>query len=180
MIRPRLDATVTQAFATSPTTSLPSSLAHAPQFYTKLVDLWAATEQIWEGAFCILAAIIIFLMGVAFLRMDRARVKWRVKLAAAFEDSHSKAIAHHRAKDGSLQGHDREGRGGKWALFLLPFITVLREGLEAVVFVGGVSGFPCTLTWMHRLTVVLGLAQHLCQSHPHRGDRRSHRWRCRR
>ncbi|GFZ45102.1 Plasma membrane iron permease [Saitozyma sp. JCM 24511] len=108
-------------------------------FYTKLVNLWAATEQIWEGAFCILAAIIIFLMGVAFLRMDRARVKWRVKLAAAFEDSHSKAIAHHRAKDGSLQGHDREGRGGKWALFLLPFITVLREGLEAVVFVGGVS-----------------------------------------
>jgi high-affinity iron transporter len=30
-------------------------------------------------------------------------------------------------------------RTGKWALFLLPFITVLREGLEAFVFVGGVS-----------------------------------------
>jgi len=28
---------------------------------------------------------------------------------------------------------------GKWALFTLPFIVVLREGLEAVVFVGGVS-----------------------------------------
>ena len=27
----------------------------------------------------------------------------------------------------------------KWTLFLLPLITVLREGLEAVVFVGGVG-----------------------------------------
>jgi FTR1 family protein len=27
----------------------------------------------------------------------------------------------------------------KYAMFFLPFITVLREGLEAVVFVGGVS-----------------------------------------
>ncbi|RSH80077.1 high-affinity iron permease [Saitozyma podzolica] len=106
-------------------------------FYTKLVNLWAETEQIWEGAFCIIASLIIFVMGIAFLRMDRARVKWRVKLATAFEDSHSKAIAHHRAKNGTLRG--AEGRGQKWALFLLPFITVLREGLEAVVFVGGIS-----------------------------------------
>ncbi len=30
-------------------------------------------------------------------------------------------------------------RTGKWALFTLPFVIVLREGLEAVVFVGGVS-----------------------------------------
>lgn len=34
---------------------------------------------------------------------------------------------------------------GKWVLFFLPFITVLREGMEAVVFVGGVSlGQPAT------------------------------------
>jgi len=31
------------------------------------------------------------------------------------------------------------GKSRKYAMFLLPFITVLREGLEAVVFVGGVS-----------------------------------------
>ena len=29
--------------------------------------------------------------------------------------------------------------GKKYALFILPFITCLREGLEAVVFVGGVG-----------------------------------------
>ena len=71
-------------------------------------------------------------MGVAFLKMDRSRVKWRIKLADAFEKSHHKAIS---ARDAERS----EGRSGKWALFLLPFITVLREGLEAVVFVGGVS-----------------------------------------
>jgi len=33
----------------------------------------------------------------------------------------------------------------KYAMFLLPFITVLREGLEAVVFIGGVGlGLPAT------------------------------------
>jgi len=31
------------------------------------------------------------------------------------------------------------GNSRKYAMFILPFITVLREGLEAVVFVGGVS-----------------------------------------
>ncbi|EIW73487.1 hypothetical protein TREMEDRAFT_42374 [Tremella mesenterica DSM 1558] len=102
-------------------------------FYTQVRDLWANTEQIWEGVFSIIAAIIIFVMGLAFLRMDRSRIKWRYKLAAAFDKSQAKAL-------GSLNEEDRnEGRGGKWALFLLPLITVMREGLEAIVFVGGVS-----------------------------------------
>lgn len=80
------------------------------------------------------------MMGVAFLKMDRSRVKWRIKLAAAFEKGQNKAIAHHFGENGENQGEEKaEGRGGKWALFLLPLITVLREGLEAIVFVGGVS-----------------------------------------
>lgn len=34
---------------------------------------------------------------------------------------------------------------GKWTLLILPLITVLREGIEAIVFVGGVSlGEPAT------------------------------------
>lgn len=68
-------------------------------------------------------------MGVAFIKMDTARVKWRVKLADAFAESAVPLSSHEK----------KNARAGKWALFLLPFITVLREGLEAVVFVGGVS-----------------------------------------
>jgi hypothetical protein len=40
--------------------------------------------------------------------------------------------------DAERKRAEAEGKGGKWALFLLPFITVLREGLEAVIFVAGV------------------------------------------
>lgn len=40
---------------------------------------------------------------------------------------------------------DNRAKAGKWALVILPLITVLREGMEAVVFVGGVSlGQPAT------------------------------------
>ncbi|KAH9974757.1 iron permease FTR1 [Lactifluus volemus] len=92
-------------------------------WFTKASDLWKKSEELWEGSFYLIASLIIFVMGVTMLKLDRAKAKWRVKLMHAFEGQHV---------DGSA-------RTGKWALFVLPFITVLREGLEAVVFVGGVS-----------------------------------------
>jgi len=88
-----------------------------------LVDLWAKTEQIWEGVFSAIASVIIMIMGIAFLKMDKARVKWRLKLADSFEKSHSKAMR--ASEEGGLVQRE-EGRSGKWALFLLPFITVVR------------------------------------------------------
>jgi high-affinity iron transporter len=63
-------------------------------------------------------------MGIAFLKMDKSRVKWRLKLADAFEKSHSKAMGA-ADEQGNLVQRE-EGRSGKWALFLLPFITVIR------------------------------------------------------
>lgn len=69
-------------------------------------------------------------MGLTMLSIDRAKLKWRLKLQGAFD----------KKEHAELDEHDKkEGRRSKWTLFLLPFITVLREGLEAVVFVGGVS-----------------------------------------
>ena len=86
-------------------------------------------------------------MGAALLRVSKLQDKWRVKLAKALE-----------AKDSTRQGTvgNRFKRWcEKYAMFMLPFITVLREGLEAVVFIGGVSlGFPAT---SFPLPVVLGL-----------------------
>jgi high-affinity Fe2+/Pb2+ permease len=71
------------------------------------------------------SAILIFIVALTMLRMDTARARWRRKLEAAFLEKSAKA--------------DGEGKSVKWVLFTLPFITVLREGLEAVVFIGGVS-----------------------------------------
>lgn len=66
---------------------------------------------------------------VVRLRIDRSKIKWRAKLAGAFDNK----VELKSKKD------QREAKSSKWTLFLLPMITVLREGLEAVVFVGGVS-----------------------------------------
>lgn len=92
-------------------------------WFTQASDLWANTENLWEGIFSLIASVIIFVMGVTMLKMDRAKAKWRIKLQRAF----------------SGKEVDRNTRAGKWVLFFLPLITVLREGMEAVIFVGGVS-----------------------------------------
>jgi len=92
-------------------------------WFTKASDLWAKSEELWEGIFELIASILIFVMGITMLKMDRAKAKWRVKLQRAFEGKHVGAGAN----------------AGRWVLFVLPLITVLREGMEAVVFVGGVS-----------------------------------------
>lgn len=115
-------------------------------FYAYGTDHFAGTEDIWEGSFGLLATVIISMMGAALLRVSKLQDKWRVKLAKAVE-----------AKD--MTGASRKTRFKrfceKYAMFMLPFVTVLREGLEAVVFIGGVSlGLPAT---SFPLAVVCGL-----------------------
>lgn len=103
-------------------------------FYGLGKDHWAGTEKIWEGVFALIASIIISLMGAALLRISKLQAKWRVKLAKAVE-----------AKDNPRVNASSRFKQfcEKYAMFILPFVTILREGLEAVVFIGGVSlGLP--------------------------------------
>jgi high-affinity iron transporter len=104
-------------------------------FYGLGKDIWAESEELWEGIFYLIATIIITVMGLAMLRINKTQEKWRVKLA--------QALVEQRKKTGS------KGWLGNWSrryvMFILPFITTMREGVEAVVFVGGVSlGYPPT------------------------------------
>ena len=69
-------------------------------------------------------------MGAALLRVSKMQAKWRVKLARALEAKDNK-----HAK----LGNRFKAWAEKYAMFLLPFITILREGIEAIVFIGGVS-----------------------------------------
>lgn len=80
-------------------------------------------EALWEGVFSVLSATIILVTGLSFLKLDRSRIKWRIKLSQAFSEVHD-------GRKGWSQG--------KWALWSLPFFTILREGLEGVIFVAGV------------------------------------------
>ncbi|EAW14722.1 FTR1 family protein [Aspergillus clavatus NRRL 1] len=105
-------------------------------FYGYGKDHFAGAEDLWEGIFSLIASIIIAVMGAALLRVTKLQEKWRVKLAQALE---TKPLAHGTFKNKLKLWAE------KYAMFLLPFITVLREGLEAVVFIGGVSlSFPAT------------------------------------
>ena len=117
-------------------------------FYSLDKNVWAGTETIWEGAFALIASIIISVMGGALLRVSKLQGKWRLKLAKAIEAKNS-------VKDAKSKSTFKLWCQ-KYAMFLLPFITVLREGLEAVVFAGGVSlGYPASA---FPLPVITGLA----------------------
>lgn len=101
-------------------------------FYGLKKDSWAAASDIWEGTFALIASIIITLMGAVLLRISKLQDKWRVKLTKALEK-----------RDGVKNENERTDRFKLWcekyAMFILPLVTVLREGLEAIAFIAGVG-----------------------------------------
>ncbi|KAK3825393.1 MAG: high-affinity iron permease [Benniella sp.] len=88
-------------------------------------NVFAAHEEIWEGTFALLACVMITVMALAMLRSQDMQEKWRGKLAQSMEKIDTKESIGRRSR--------------KYALLILPMITVLREGLEAMIFVGGVT-----------------------------------------
>lgn len=116
-------------------------------FYGLGTDTFASTGDIWEGVLGIVASLIITIMGAALLRVSKLQDKWHLKLAKALE---------HDANPNETRKGRFKRYMEKYVMFFLPFITVLREGLEAVVYVGGVGlGLPAT---SFPLAVVCGLA----------------------
>lgn len=112
-------------------------------FYTINQDYFSNTEDIWEGVFGIIASFIISVMGVALLRVNKMQEKWRVKLMVALEAKEKRTGRW--SNTNSIMQTMKEW-SEKYVMFLLPFVTVLREGLEAVVYIGGVSltGLPAS------------------------------------
>lgn len=118
-------------------------------FYTFGNDLWAVTEHYWEGTFSILASVIISVMGVKILRVNKMQEKWKYKLSTIIRESDviNKVV---RGQKNSTTGSLSERFSiwsEKYAMFILPFITTLREGMEAIVFVGGIGINEDTSVW---------------------------------
>ncbi|CAL9731252.1 iron transporter Fth1p [Monosporozyma unispora] len=99
-------------------------------FYHIGRDLWSLSEHYYEGILSIIASVIMSVMGLFFLRMGKLREKFRVKLAGIIYSDQGKFLK---------EQNKAVTRSGKYAFFILPFFTTLREGLEAVVFIGGVG-----------------------------------------
>lgn len=96
-------------------------------YYSLQNDIFGSAEDLWEGIFCMIATVMITMMGIPMLRMNKMQGKWRVKIAQSLVEIPQ------RKRDYFRIGYLTR----RYAMFLLPFITVLREGLEAVVFVAG-------------------------------------------
>ena len=96
-------------------------------YYSLQKDIFGSAEDLWEAIFCLIATVMITMMGIPMLRMNKMQSKWRVKIAKSLVEI--PARKRDRFKLGYLTS--------RYAMFLLPFITVLRDGLEAVVFVAG-------------------------------------------
>ncbi len=117
-------------------------------YYSLQNDIFGKSEDIWEGVFCLIATVMISFMGIAMLRINKMQAKWRVKIAKSLVE------VPERKRDRFRVGYLAK----RYAMFLLPFVTTLREGLEAVVFVAGAGlstkGAKAT---SYPLPVVVGL-----------------------
>ncbi|KAG0659109.1 high-affinity iron permease [Maudiozyma exigua] len=96
-------------------------------YYSLQKDIFGSAEDLWEGIFCMIATVMITMMGIPMLRMNKMQSKWRVKIAKSLVEVPK------RKRDFFRLSY----LTSRYSMFLLPFITVLREGLEAVVFVAG-------------------------------------------
>lgn len=119
-------------------------------FYILGNDLWSIAEHYWEGSFSILASIIISIMGIKILRVNKMQQKWKIKLGRILNQSGFLA----RVRLASEQTNKEQSWGtklGTWAekynMFILPFVTTLREGMEAIVFIGGIGINENTSKW---------------------------------
>ncbi|ODO03380.1 iron ion transporter [Cryptococcus wingfieldii CBS 7118] len=115
-------------------------------FYRYTRDLWQDAENLWEGGFCLLAAFLILVMSLAFLRLPHAQTKWRLKLLSAYQTQSGEEAPSPPPHYGNgllhphhAHRHKKRTNKANAILFGLPFITVLREGLEGIVFLGGIG-----------------------------------------
>ncbi|CAH6719395.1 iron transporter Fth1p [[Candida] jaroonii] len=127
-------------------------------FYFIGSDLWSVTEHYWEGTFSIIASIIISIMGVTILRVNKMQKKWKLKLTSIIKNSNYL----NRAIDSQSRSHSsfRERLNiwsEKYSMFFLPFITTLREGMEAIVFIGGIGINENTTTKSIVISLVLAV-----------------------
>ncbi|KAI5067044.1 hypothetical protein GOP47_0017572 [Adiantum capillus-veneris] len=106
--------------------SLAGAVIFLSLYYTVAKEAWDKSEALWEGIFGLIAVVLITLMAFSMIRVDTWRAKWERKL--------TKVTIEALNKDGDL-----ERKRNRYALFLIPFTVVLREGVEAVIFLGGIG-----------------------------------------
>ncbi|KAJ3012130.1 hypothetical protein HKX48_006434 [Thoreauomyces humboldtii] len=119
-------------------------------------DVWSDKELLWEGILALIASITVTAVGITMLKSSRIshQDKWRLKVMNEFDRHRVQGQRDAEVTEGSDVSDSEAGTSllhrlapraarafasEKYALFFLPFITILREGIETVVFVAGVG-----------------------------------------
>lgn len=141
-------------------------------FYLLEIDLWSKSEHYWESFFSILACIVITIMGVGMLQLHKLEKKWHLKLTSLLKTESAISNCDYQqisaSNDSFFQMVSKKLTNWKISLrkysarnsmFILPFITTLRESLESIVFVGGigVSEPPITVLCSSILGIAVGV-----------------------
>jgi high-affinity iron transporter len=109
------------------TLSLVAAAVFLSLYYTVAKKAWDSSEGLWEGILGLIAVVLITIMAFSMIRVETWKRKWEKKLTKVTMES----MARHNDA-----GHLQSKRS-QYALVLLPLSVVLREGCEAVIFLGG-------------------------------------------
>lgn len=107
-------------------TSMAAATVFLSLYYTVAKKAWDNSEALWEGILGLIAVVLITLMAFSMIRVDTWRAKWERKLTKVTVEALNRE-------------RDVQSKKSKYALFLIPFTVVVREGVEAVIFLGGIG-----------------------------------------
>jgi high-affinity iron transporter len=113
-------------------------------FYIYGKNLWEGAELLWEAIFGTIAVLAITFTAFAMLKSHELSEKLSRKLAAKIraQNLSQETITTDADSEEFLIEEERlekVGNSVKLVFLWIPLLTVLREGLEAMVFLGGVA-----------------------------------------
>jgi high-affinity iron transporter len=112
-------------------------------WYIYGTNLWEGAEILWEAVFGLVAVIAITATALAMLKSHELQDKLLTKLSNRIhQQDSSRSTSNDQESIETLAEENtitKVGSGAKFVFFWIPFLTVLREGLEGMVFVGGVA-----------------------------------------
>lgn len=133
-------------------------------FYLIGTNIWDTTEKLWEAVFCVVASVMISFMGIRMLKINKLKKAWRLKLA--------RMIVEHNSERDSLRHRSGWKKfTAKYSMAVLPLVTTLREGLEAIMFLGGLgtsqpsTSFPLAVITAIATGTLVGVAMYRYGEH---------------
>lgn len=114
-------------------------------FYLIGENYWTRYERVWEAVFSIFSSLIISVMGLSLLRINSMTQKWKSKLGNNINTYFNQQEIEGEEIDANNNIHLNKKKTWfkrmteKYSLMVLPLVTLLREGLEAIFVVTGVT-----------------------------------------